>query len=197
MSDSGIVNGCFLCLVAGGIAVLLYAWNFGIPFGGPITSLYVENEKWEKLSMKYWVVTDISDKHNWIENERTLELSCQDLEHLKMTFKTSSGKGSALGNPCHWILKTDKNEWFMELEKPNHAFLCLTNNTDWAFSVQLKSADFHALLRQMCYNYEKESNPDIEIENIRICRRGGWERIVPTSPHPTPLPEGEGILELL
>jgi len=185
LSESRIVNCVFLFLVTVGIALLLYVLNYGVPFAGPIGKLYVESEKWEKLSLKYWVVIDTSDNHNWKEEERMVELAGQDLESLKMTFKTLSSKGSALGNPRPWILKTDKKEWFMELQSPDHAFLCLADDTDWAYSVRIQSTDFHTLLRRMCYDQEKKSNPDIEIENIRICRRFGGNE--PPQEHIAPI----------
>ena len=142
--------------------------NFGIPFAGPAFGHELENEKWEKLSIKYWILIDDSTRPR-IEEQKTLVVVRPELLRLQVAFRTQTSKGSALGNPKPWILKTNKGEWYMELRSPNRVFFCRTNNVDWAFDSQLETTGFHTLLRKMCYEQEKETNPNIKIENIRIC----------------------------
>ena len=165
---------------------LFLGCDFKVPFHGPVNRLYIENEKWEKLSIKYWVVIDTSDSLNWVENEKKFEIITPDIENLKNKFVTLSSQGSALGNPCSWILKTDKNEWYMELRSPDHAFFCSTVDTEMAYSVNLKTTDVHEFIRNICYLHEKKSTPDIRIESIRVCERFGGneppqENIVPAN----------------
>jgi hypothetical protein len=145
--------------------------------------------------VKYWVVIDNSDNRNWVEEEKTLEILGDELDSLNMAFTTLSSKGSALGNPRPWILKAGKQDWYMELRSPNFVVFCLADNIDWAYSTELKSTKFHELLREICCTHEKKSNPDIAIENIRICSRfsgikSPQEHIVPVNA-PIPLDSKE------
>lgn len=65
------------------------------------------------------------------------------------------------------------DEWYLELASPDSCFFCKVTNTDRAYFVKTSSTAFYRLLKEICFENEKRIIPDIQIENIRICRRFG------------------------
>ena len=154
--------------------VLVFCSCNYIPFSGPIDSKKFERFVWNELEITYWVVTNTDDFKKWEETERKLVINGSDIEKLRKIFKTDTCKGSALGSVRPWNLHLDDGkQWYMELAGPNACFFCNMSNTDIAYFVKLKNTDFFQELKNLCYENEKFLTPDIDFDNIRICRRFG------------------------